>query len=141
MKKIIIWILLNINSLLKLLYISPIQGFIGKYSKQEAGAIGVIGRVDGETAMFLSSHINMKKIIIWILLIINSLLILLYISPIQGIIGKYSKQEAGAIGVIGGVDGETAIFLSSHINWYLIIIIVLEIVFITYLCLRYLKKE
>ena len=82
----------------------------------------------------------MKKKIIWILFSINSLLILLYYFPIGDII-RFSNQETRAIGIIGGVDGPTTIFLSSHVNWYLISIIILEIVFVTYLCLRYLKKK
>ena len=82
----------------------------------------------------------MKKKVIGILLIINSLLIILYYFPISNTISLISKQEAGAIGIIGGVDGPTAIFVSSHINWYLIVIIILEIVFATYLLLTYSKK-
>jgi Na+-transporting methylmalonyl-CoA/oxaloacetate decarboxylase beta subunit len=65
----------------------------------------------------------MKVIIIWILLIVNSLCI----------INKYSKKEAGAVGIIGRIDRKTAKFLFSHIDWYLVVMIVLDIVFITYL--------
>lgn len=72
----------------------------------------------------------MKVIIIWILLIVNSLYI----------IRKYTKKKAGAVGVIGRMDRKTAKFLLSHVDWYLVIMIVLDIVFISYLFLTYLKK-
>lgn len=92
----------------------------------------------------------MKNKIIFILFIINSLVILSYIFPFQDMIGIFFKQEAGAIGIIGGAgaigiiggaDGPTAIFISSKINWYIVVLIVLEIVFVTSLLLTHLKKN
>lgn len=83
----------------------------------------------------------MKNKIIFILLIINSLLILSYIFPLQGMIELFTKQEAGAIGIIGGADGPTAIFISSHINWYIVVLIVIEIILATSLLLTFLKKN
>lgn len=82
----------------------------------------------------------MKNKIIFILLIINSLLILSYIFPLQDMIELFTKQEAGAIGIIGGADGPTAIFISSQINWYIVVLIVIEIILATSLLLTFLKK-
>ena len=86
----------------------------------------------------------MRNKVIWVLFIINSLLILLYVSPFSPILdlfGIISKREVEAIGIIGGVDGPTAVFVSSHINWYLIVMIILDIVFASYLLLTHSKKE
>ncbi|WP_321317983.1 sodium ion-translocating decarboxylase subunit beta [Labilibaculum sp.] len=79
--------------------------------------------------------------VIWILFIINSLLIISYIFPFRDMIDLFTKQEAGAIGIIGGIDGPTAIFISSQINWYIVVLVALEIICGIYLLLTHLKKK
>ncbi|WP_461643953.1 sodium ion-translocating decarboxylase subunit beta [Labilibaculum euxinus] len=79
--------------------------------------------------------------VIWILFIINSLLIISYIFPFRDMIDLLTKQEAGAIGIIGGIDGPTAIFISSQINWYIVVLVALEIISGIYLLLTHLKKK
>ncbi len=83
----------------------------------------------------------MKNRITTILLIINSLLILSYVFPFQDMIKLFTKQEAGAIGIIGGADGPTAIFISSQINWYIIVLIVIEVILAASLLLTLFKKN
>jgi len=56
-------------------------------------------------------------------------------------IDLFTKQEAGAIGIIGGIDGPTAIFISSQINWYIVVLVALEIISGIYLLLTHLKKK
>ena len=86
----------------------------------------------------------LKKKIIQVLFIINSLLLLSYVFSLsfsQDIIGISSGQEAGAIGIRGGVDGPTAIFITSSVNWYPVIIIVFELVFVSYLLFNRAKNN
>ncbi len=66
-----------------------------------------------------------------------------YIFPIPAIrvmSGILLKSESGGIGIIGGADGPTSIFISSPLNWYLITIIALELFFTMYLLLTRTKK-
>ena len=71
----------------------------------------------------------MKRKIILILFILNSLLLLVYLFPfLRDISQIFLNSEAASIGIIGGVDGPTAIFLSSKINWFPVGIISLEII-------------
>lgn len=83
----------------------------------------------------------MKSKITIILLTINSLLIVSYIFPFLDMIELFTKQESGAIAIIGGSDGPTAIFISSQINWYLNILIVIEILLAAFLLITLLRKK
>lgn len=87
------------------------------------------------------THSKIKNKIIGILLIANSLLILLYIFPIRDIIDLITKEETGIIGVIGGADGPTAIFISSPVNYYIVALSVLEIVFVVYLLFAHFRNK
>lgn len=82
----------------------------------------------------------MRTKTILILLIVNSLLLLFYIFPIQDIIGLISTEETGAGGIIGGADGPTAIFISTRISWYLTTLIVMETVLAAGLVLTSLQR-
>jgi len=84
---------------------------------------------------------KIKDKIIWILLIVNSLLILLYVFSVGDTIDLFTKKETGAIGIIGGADGPTVIFVSSPINYYIIVLSILEITFITYLLLTHFRNK
>ncbi len=71
----------------------------------------------------------MKKRIVLILFILNSLFLLVYFFPFfKEMTHIFLYSDAAAIGIIGGVDGPTAIFLTSQINWFPIAIIILEII-------------
>ncbi len=90
--------------------------------------------------LLINTFKNKRIIFIFILLIINSMLIFSYIFPFQDIVDLFTRQEAAAIGIIGGADGPTAIFISSQINWYIVILIVVEIILAIFLLLALLKK-
>ncbi len=84
-----------------------------------------------------------KKNIIWILVVINTLLILLYLFPISALydtLGVLASHKERAVGIIGGADGPTAIFISSSISLYFIAIVILEVSFITYLFFSHFRK-
>jgi len=83
----------------------------------------------------------MKKNLVPILLIINSLLLLIYYLPeLQSLFNSSRNSEAGAIGIIGGADGPTAIFILSKINWLPVLLIMSEIVLGAVLLFRISKK-
>jgi len=68
----------------------------------------------------------MKRKILLILFIMNTMMILIYYIP--------------SIGIIGGVDGPTVIYIASQINWFPIIIFSIEIVLGLYILLTRSKK-
>ena len=70
----------------------------------------------------------MKRKVLFILFILNSLLLLFYFLPmISCLPAIFSNTDAGAIGIIGGADGPTAIFIASKYNWTPVILIAAEI--------------
>lgn len=84
----------------------------------------------------------MKNKIIWILFVLNSLLLLLYVSPFSSILNLISiQQDIGAIGIIGGADGPTAIFLSPSVNWSVIIMVILEVVLVVAIVVGYFMRR
>lgn len=71
----------------------------------------------------------MKRKIIVILFTANTVLLFALLFPtLQGIISIFYTPHAGAIGIIGGADGPTVIYLASAINWYPIIVVLSEII-------------
>ena len=83
----------------------------------------------------------MKRKILIILLIVNTMIIFIYhISFLQQIAHVFFNREAVSIGIIGGADGPTAIYIASQINWLPIIVFSIEIVLGLYLLLTRSKK-
>ena len=113
------------------------------YAKYDIFMMIFLGIVTIVSLIILLINIMKKKkiIFIFILLIINSMLILSYIFPFQDMIELFTRQEAAAIGIIGGADGPTAIFITSQINWYIVTLIIIEIILAISLLLTLLKKN
>lgn len=83
----------------------------------------------------------MKKRIAWILLILNSLIILVAFTPIASILDTFEiSSKTEAVAIIGGADGPTAIYYTPSTNWYLIVALVLETALVMYLLLTRSKK-
>lgn len=51
-----------------------------------------------------------------------------------------ASRKEGTIGIIGGADGPTAIFVSSDISWYFMAIAILEVFLIIYLLFSRFRK-
>ncbi len=70
----------------------------------------------------------MKKKIILFLFLTNSIILLIFFIPVlQDIFHIFVSTNANTIGIIGGTDGPTAIFISSRFVWFPIVLILLEI--------------
>jgi Na+-transporting methylmalonyl-CoA/oxaloacetate decarboxylase beta subunit len=70
----------------------------------------------------------MKKKIILFLFLTNSIILLIFFIPVlQEIFHIFVSTNANTIGIIGGTDGPTAIFISSRFVWFPIVLILLEI--------------
>ena len=83
----------------------------------------------------------MKRKILLILFIMNTMTIFIYYIPfLQQIAHVFFNREAASIGIIGGVDGPTVIYIASQINWFPIIVFSIEIVLGSYLLLTRSKK-
>ena len=83
----------------------------------------------------------MKRKILLILFIMNTMTIFIYYIPfLQQIAHVFFNHEAASIGIIGGVDGPTVIYIASQINWFPIIVFSIEIVLGSYLLLTRSKK-
>ena len=83
----------------------------------------------------------MKRKILLILFIMNTMMIFIYYIPFfQQIAHVLFSREAASIGIIGGVDGPTVIYIASQINWFPIIIFSIEIVLGLYILLTRSKK-
>ncbi len=85
----------------------------------------------------------MRKKILLILLTLNTILIINFIFPFSELfdILKITKcPEAGAIGIIGGADGPTAIFISAKLSFGIILHLLCEAVLIGWLIMIRSKK-
>jgi len=84
----------------------------------------------------------MKRKILLILFIMNTMMILIYYIPFfQQIAHVLFNREAVSIGIIGGEDGPTVIYIASQINWFPIIIFSIEIVLGLYILLTRSKNK
>ena len=69
----------------------------------------------------------MKRKALMILFLLNTLMIMgLYTPFMQEMV--HNNNEAASIGIIGGVDGPTAIFIASKISWFPVALISIEII-------------
>ncbi len=76
----------------------------------------------------------MKRKVLVILFIINSIMITVCFLPaFQGVFNLFNNSNAAAIGIIGGADGPTAIYIASQINWFPIVIILIWLILGIYL--------
>lgn len=83
----------------------------------------------------------MRRKILIILFIANTMMISVYDIPfLQQITHVFFNREAASIGIIGGADGPTAIYIASQINWFPIIVFSIEIALGLYLFLTRSKK-
>ncbi len=83
----------------------------------------------------------MKKKIVLCLFIINSLVLFVYFVPIfQTLIHLFFSSNSTAIGIIGGSDGATAIFITSKYSWFPLIAIILEIMLGICVLIQYSRK-
>ena len=71
----------------------------------------------------------MKRKLLQIVLIVNTIALVIYYVPVlQSIFNITVGSDAGAIGIIGGVDGPTAIFISVKNKLVSVILILIEII-------------
>ena len=83
----------------------------------------------------------MKKRIVLCLFIINSIVLLLYFVPIfQTIMYLSFSDNSAVIGIIGGADGPTAIFITSKYSWVPLIAIILEIMLGIFVLIQFSRK-
>jgi hypothetical protein len=85
----------------------------------------------------LLNMILMKRKVVKLLLAINSLLIFFYFFPVSVIL---SLRGFISNSFFGEADGPTALFFSFTFEWYLVVMLVLEIFLIAYLLMNRLKK-
>jgi hypothetical protein len=79
----------------------------------------------------------MKRKVIKLLLAINSILIFFYFFPVSVILGL---SEIMSKSFYGEADGPTALFFSFSFEWYLVVMLGLEVVLIAFLIKTRLKK-
>jgi Na+-transporting methylmalonyl-CoA/oxaloacetate decarboxylase beta subunit len=83
----------------------------------------------------------MKRKVLLILFILNTLTIVIYYIPLlQEITYVFFDKEAAAIDIIGGADGPTAIFITSRLSWFPILLFSIEIILGLYLLISRSKK-
>lgn len=77
----------------------------------------------------------MKRKVLFVLFISNSILILWHL------IHTFFDSEAKSIGIIGGIDGPTAVFVTSKTIWFPVLVGSLEIILGIWLLLTHFRKK
>ena len=84
----------------------------------------------------------MKRKILILLFILNTLIIFIYYIPfLQEIAHVFFDQEAASIGIIGGADVSTSIYIALQIIRFPIIIFSIEVILGLYLFFTRSKKN
>ena len=83
------------------------------FTVQEASAIGIIGGADGPTAIYLAAKMAPH-------LLGAAAQIGVFVSLMGAMALGFTVQEASAIGIIGGADGPTAIYLAAKMAPHLL---------------------
>ena len=84
---------------------------------------------------------RLKRKILFVLFIVISIMITVHFLPaFQGVFNLFNNSNAAAIGIIGGVDGPTAIYIESQINWFPIVIILIWLILGIYLIYTHSKR-
>ena len=95
--------------------------FLG-FTAAEAGAIGIIGGADGPTAIFVTTKLapHLLGSIAKSLILGAAAQIGIFLTFTGAIFLGFTAAEAGAIGIIGGADGPTAIFVTTKLAPHLL---------------------
>lgn len=67
--------------------------------------------------------------------------IIVFLSVLLSLVFTGCSNEDASIGIIGGADGPTAIFVSSSVNWWSIIIEAVIIIAVIVAVILYIKRR